>query len=71
MRSCCLFQLTISDQPIEKMSNTIEPQAVDKIKQGQPEEIRIEVIKHEDTEEILIMLKEFFYKVRQFLLEEY
>lgn len=53
------------------MSNTIEPQAVDKIKQGQPEEIRIEVIKHEDTEEILIMLKEFFYKVRQFLLEEY
>lgn len=59
----CPLQLSISDQPIEKMSKTIEPQAAAKDKQEQPEEIRIEVIKHEDTEEILAMLKEFFYKV--------
>lgn len=44
------------------MSNTVEP-AGDNIKKEQPEEIRIEVIKHEDTEEILTMLKKYFYKV--------
>lgn len=61
----CPLQLSISDQPIEKMSKTIEQQAVAKVKQqAQPEEIRIEVIKHEDIEEILAMLKEYFYKVR-------
>lgn len=45
------------------MSNTVEPQNVDKAKQEQREEIRIEVITHADTEEILTMLKEFFFKV--------
>lgn len=58
-----IFQLTISDQPIEKMSNTIEPKDVDNTKQKQPEEIRVEVVQEEDTEEILNMLKSYFFKV--------
>lgn len=46
------------------MSNIVEPQPnVVKAKQEQPEEIRIEVITHEDTDEVLTMLKEFFFKV--------
>lgn len=57
------MQLTVSDQPIEKMSNTIESQNVDKTNQNQAEEIRIETIQQEDTEEVLAMLKEFFFKV--------
>lgn len=62
------LQLTISDQPIEKMSNTVEPQDVDKTNQKQPEDdIRIEVIQEEDTQEVLAMLKEFFFKVRFFI----
>lgn len=57
-------QLKISDLPIEKMSNIIEPQQnEDKARQEQPEDIRIEVITHEDTDEILSMLKEYFFKV--------
>ena len=48
------------------MSNIVEPQQnVEKAKQEQPEEIRIEVITHEDTDEILTMLKEYFFKVRK------
>lgn len=47
------------------MSNIVEPhQNEEKAKQEQPEEIRIEVITHEDTDEILTMLKEFFFKVK-------
>lgn len=57
------MQLTVSDQPIEKMSNTIESQNVDKTNQNHAEEIRIETIQQEDTEEVLAMLKEFFFKV--------
>lgn len=45
------------------MSNTIESQNVDKTNQNQAEEIRIETIQQEDTEEVLAMLKEFFFKV--------
>lgn len=46
------------------MSNLVEPQPnVEKVKQEQPEEIRIEVITREDTDEILAMLKEYFFKV--------
>lgn len=60
---CVLLQLTISDQPIAKMSNTVEPQDVDKTNQKQPEEIRIETIQEQDTEEVLAMLKEYFFKV--------
>lgn len=46
------------------MSNIVElQQNAEKAKQEQPEEIRIEVITHEDTNEILTMLKEFFFKV--------
>lgn len=46
------------------MSNIVEAQQnVEQAKQEQPEEIRIEVIRHEDTDEILTMLKEFFFKV--------
>lgn len=46
------------------MSNIVEAQQnAEKANQEQPEEIRIEVIKHEDTDEILTMLKEFFFKV--------
>ncbi|XP_031638698.1 dopamine N-acetyltransferase isoform X3 [Contarinia nasturtii] len=61
--------LTISDQPIEKMSKSIEPQDVDNTKkqqqqqqQQQQEEIRVEVVQEEDTEEILSMLKTYFFK---------
>lgn len=46
------------------MSNTIEPQDVDSTKQKQPEEIRVEVVQEEDSEEIVNMLKEYFFKVR-------
>lgn len=60
---CVSLQLTISDQPIAKMSNTVEPQDVDKTNQKQPEEIRIETIQEQDTEEVLAMLKEYFFKV--------
>lgn len=70
-----IFQLTISEQPIEKMSNTIEPQAVENINKQQqqqqlqqPEEIRVEVVQEEDTEEILNMLKTYFFKVKHILL---
>lgn len=50
------------------MSNTIESQNVDKTNQNQAEEIRIETIQQEDTEEVLAMLKEFFFKVSVFVL---
>lgn len=46
------------------MSSILEPQQnVSTANQEQPEEIRIEVITHEDTDEVLTMLKEFFFKV--------
>lgn len=45
------------------MSSKVEPQKVEEANQSQPEEIRIEVIKEEDTQEILTLLKEFFFKV--------
>lgn len=45
------------------MSNTIERQDVDTTKQKQPEEIRVEVVQEEDSEEIVNMLKEYFFKV--------
>lgn len=45
------------------MSNTIEPKDVDNTKEKQPEEIRVEVVQEEDTEEILNMLKAYFFKV--------
>lgn len=46
------------------MSNIVEPQQnVEKAKQEQPVEIRIEVITQEDTDEVLAMLKEYFFKV--------
>lgn len=48
------------------MSSTVGPQNVEKANQSQPEEIRIEVIKEEDTHEILTLLKEFFFKVDSF-----
>lgn len=50
------------------MSNTIESQNVDKTNQNQAEEIRIETIQQEDTEEVLAMLKEFFFKVSVLVL---
>lgn len=59
-----IFQLTITEQTIEKMSNTIEQLNVETTKQKPPtEEIRLEVVQEEDTEEVLKMLKEFFFKV--------
>lgn len=58
-----IFQLTISEQRIEKMSNTIEPLDVNTTKEKQPEEIRVEVVQEEDTEDVLNMLKEYFFKV--------
>lgn len=49
------------------MSNTTEqPKDVDNTKQKQPEEIRVEVVQEEDTEEILNMLKAFFFKVSSY-----
>lgn len=46
------------------MSNIVEPQQnLEKAKQEQPDEIRIEVITQEDTDDVLTMLKEYFFKV--------
>lgn len=45
------------------MSNTIEAKDVDTTKQKQTEEIRVEVVQEEDTDEILSMLKTYFFKV--------
>ncbi|XP_055316708.1 arylalkylamine N-acetyltransferase 1 isoform X2 [Sitodiplosis mosellana] len=44
------------------MSNAIEPKDVDNTKQKQPEQIRVEVVQEKDTEEILNMLKAYFFK---------